>query len=197
MAAGFFNKQIAGDPLVGRSRQNGGPFGRDTRQTWITLDLSLLSFALPSAQFLARDRKTTKGATDDVLPDVRSGEHELSKTAMITIVDDDEAVRASTKALVRSLGYNARAFSSAEEFLDANLDDISCLILDIQMKGLSGVELQKLLNAQSRHTPIIFVTAFPDERTRNDVLNAGAIGFLSKPYSNEKLAKFLDMALAN
>ena len=57
--------------------------------------------------------------------------------------------------------------------------------------------LQKLLNAQSRHTPIIFVTAFPDERTRNDVLNAGAIGFLSKPYSNEKLAKFLDMALAN
>ena len=88
---------------------------------------------------------------------------------MITIVDDDEAVRASTKALVRSLGYNARAFSSAEEFLDANLDDSSCLILDIQMKGLSGVELQELLNAQGRHTPIIFVTAFPDERTRNDV----------------------------
>ena len=116
---------------------------------------------------------------------------------MITIVDDDEAVRASTKALVRSLGYNARAFSSAEEFLDANLDDSSCLILDIQMKGLSGVELQELLNAQGRHTPIIFVTAFPDERTRNDVLNAGAIGFLRKPYSNEKLAKFLDMALAN
>ena len=121
----------------------------------------------------------------------------MSTTPMITIVDDDEAVRASTKALVRSLGYNARAFSSAEEFLDANLDDSSCLILDIQMKGLSGVELQELLNAQGRRTPIIFVTAFPDERTRNDVLNAGAIGFLSKPYSNEKLAKFLDMALAN
>ena len=128
---------------------------------------------------------------------LRSGEHGLSTTPMITIVDDDEAVRASTKALVRSLGYNARAFSSAEEFLDANLDDSSCLILDIQMKGLSGVELQEILNAQGRHTPIIFVTAFPDERTRNDVLNAGAIGFLSKPYSNEKLANFLDMALAN
>jgi FixJ family two-component response regulator len=116
---------------------------------------------------------------------------------MISIVDDDESVRESTKALVRSLGYSACTFSSAEEFLDSNLDDTSCLILDIQMKGLSGVELQKLLNAQGRHTPIIFATAFPDERTRNDVLNAGAIGFLSKPFSNEKLTKFLDMALAN
>jgi FixJ family two-component response regulator len=121
----------------------------------------------------------------------------LAKTPMITIVDDDKFVRESTKALVRSLGYNARAFSSAEEFLDSNLDDSSCLILDIQMKGLSGVELQARLVAQGRYTPIIFVTAFPDERTRNDVFNAGAIGFLSKPFSDEKLTKLLDMALAN
>ena len=116
---------------------------------------------------------------------------------MITIVDDDEAVRESTKALVRSLGYVARAFSSAEEFLDSNLDDTSCLILDIQMKGLSGLELQERLVAQGRRTPIIFVTAFPDERTRDQAINAGAIGFLSKPFSNEKLEKFLDLALAN
>jgi FixJ family two-component response regulator len=121
----------------------------------------------------------------------------LAKTPMISIVDDDESVRESTKALVRSLGYNARAFSSAEEFLDSNLDDSSCLILDIQMTGLSGVELQARLLAQGRRTPIIFVTAFPDESTRNDVLNAGAIGFLSKPFSDEKLTKFLDIALAN
>ena len=116
---------------------------------------------------------------------------------MISIVDDDEFVRESTKALVRSLGYNARAFASAEEFLDANLDDSSCLILDVQMKGLSGVELQELLVAQGRRTPTIFVTAFPDERTRAQAINAGAIGFLSKPFSNEKLEKFLDLALAN
>ena len=116
---------------------------------------------------------------------------------MITIVDDDESVRESTKALVRSLGYNARAFASAEEFLDSNLDDTSCLILDVQMKGLSGVELQELLIAQGRRTPIIFVTAFPDERTRDQAIDAGAIGFLSKPFSNEKLEKFLDLALAN
>ena len=116
---------------------------------------------------------------------------------MITIVDDDESVRESTKALVRSFGYNARVFASAEEFLDANLDDTSCLILDVQMKGLSGVELQKLLIAQGRRTPIIFVTAFPDERTRNQALDAGAIGFLSKPFSDDKLTKYLDLALAN
>ena len=131
------------------------------------------------------------------VPAIRSGEQELSKTPTITIVDDDEAVRESTKALVRSLGYNARAFASAEEFLDANLDDSSCLILDVQMKGLSGVELQELLVAQGRRTPTIFVTAFPDERTRDRAINAGAIGFLSKPFSNEKLEKFLDLALAN
>ena len=116
---------------------------------------------------------------------------------MITIVDDDESVRESTQALVRSLGYNARTFASAEEFLDANLDDTSCLILDVHMKGLSGVELQELLIAQGRRTPIIFVTAFPDERTRYQAVNAGAIGFLSKPFSDEKLTKFLDLALAN
>jgi FixJ family two-component response regulator len=116
---------------------------------------------------------------------------------MITIVDDDESVRESTKSLVRSLGYNARTCASAEEFLDANLDDSSCLILDVQMKGLSGVELQDLLIAQGRRTPIIFVTAFSDERTRHRAIDAGAIGFLSKPFSNEKLEKLLDLALAN
>ena len=116
---------------------------------------------------------------------------------MIAIVDDDESVRESTKSLVRSLGYNARAFCSAEEFLDSKLDDCSCLILDVQMKGLSGVELQARLVAQGRRTPIIFVTAFPDERTRDQAIAAGAIGFLYKPISNEKLEKFLDLALAN
>ena len=124
-------------------------------------------------------------------------EQKLSKTPMITIVDDDEAVRESTKSLVRSLGYNAYAFASAEEFLDSKLDDCSCLILDVQMKGISGVELQSRLVAQGRRTPIIFVTAFPDERTRERAIDAGAIGFLYKPVSNEKLEKFLDLALAN
>lgn len=126
-----------------------------------------------------------------------SGEQELSKTPMIAIVDDDAAVGESTRALVRSLGYNSSTFSSAEEFLDSNPCDTSCLILDVQMKGMSGIELQEILIAEGRRTPIIFVTAFPDESTRNKALAAGAIGFLSKPFSDEKLKKFLDMAIAN
>ena len=116
---------------------------------------------------------------------------------MISIVDDDESVRESTKALVRSLGYSARTFASAEEFLDSDPDETSCLILDVQMKGLSGVELLERLIAEGRRTPVIFVTAFPDERIRNHVLDAGAVGFLRKPFSDEKLTHCLDTALAN
>ena len=115
---------------------------------------------------------------------------------MISIVDDDESVRESTKALVRSLGYAARAFASAEEFLNSNPDDTSCLILDVQMEGLSGVELQERLIAEGRRTPIIFITAFADEGTRSHVLNSGAIGFLRKPFSDDKLIHCIDSALA-
>jgi FixJ family two-component response regulator len=88
-------------------------------------------------------------------------------------------------------------FASAEEFLDSNLDDTACLILDVHMKGLSGVELQERLLAQGWRTPIIFVTAFPDARVRDHALRAGAIGFLSKPCSDEKLTQCLDAALAD
>ena len=116
---------------------------------------------------------------------------------MVSIVDDDKSVRESTKSLVRSLGYAARTFPSAEEFLRSNLDDTSCLILDVHMRGLSGIELQELLIAEGRRTPIIFVTAYSDERIRDQVLDAGAIGFLSKPVSDEKLISCLDSALTN
>jgi len=124
------------------------------------------------------------------------GIKELSKAPMISIVDDDESVRESTKALVRSLGYSARTFASAEEFLDSDLDETNCLILDVQMTGLSGVELLERLTAEGRQTPVIFVTAFPDERIRNHVLDAGAVGFLRKPVNDEKLICCLDTALA-
>ena len=114
---------------------------------------------------------------------------------MISIVDDDESVRESMKALVRSLGYAARTFASVEEFLRSNPDDTSCLILDVQMKGLSGVELQERLIGAGRRTPIIFVTAVSDEQIRNQVLKAGAIDILSKPLSDERLASCLVSAL--
>jgi FixJ family two-component response regulator len=117
---------------------------------------------------------------------------------MISIVDDDQSVREATKALVRSLGYSARTFASAEEFLSSDhVDYTCCLITDVQMSGLSGIELQKRLIAEGRCVPIVFITAFPDERVRSRALNAGAIGFLSKPFSDESLIHCLDTALAN
>jgi FixJ family two-component response regulator len=117
---------------------------------------------------------------------------------MISIIDDDESVREATRGLLRSLGFNANAFASSEDFLQSNrINDTSCLITDIQMPGLSGVELQSLLLAQGHRTPIIFITAFPEERIRSRVLKAGAIGFLSKPFDEECLIGCLDRALSS
>ena len=85
---------------------------------------------------------------------------------MISIVDDDESVREATSALVRSLGYAAATFASAEDFLEpGRVEDTSCLITDVQMSGLSGVELQCRLMADGRHMPIIGVTAYPEDST--------------------------------
>jgi FixJ family two-component response regulator len=120
----------------------------------------------------------------------------LPKVPMISIVDDDASVREATKGLVRSLGYAAATFGSAEEFLKSDhIDDTSCLITDVQMPGLSGVELQSRLAASGRRLPVIFVTAFPEERIRVRALEAGAYGFLSKPFRDECLIGCLNKAL--
>jgi FixJ family two-component response regulator len=121
----------------------------------------------------------------------------LPKVPVISIVDDDESVREATKGLVRSLGYVAATFASGEEFLNSDrVNDTSCLITDVQMPGLDGLELQSRLTAMDRHVPIIFVTAFPQERIRARALKAGAFGFLSKPFSDASLIACLDRALA-
>jgi FixJ family two-component response regulator len=115
---------------------------------------------------------------------------------MISIIDDDAAVRVATDGLVRSLGYRAATFESAEDFLRSDLlGDTSCVITDVQMPGLSGVELQSLLNARRNPVPIIFITAFPEERIRHSVLQAGAVGFLSKPFNEARLIEHLQTAL--
>jgi FixJ family two-component response regulator len=117
---------------------------------------------------------------------------------IISIVDDDESVREATNALVRSLGYAAATFSSAEEFLSSDrVRATSCVIADVQMPGLSGIDLQHRLLGEGVQVPIIFVTAFPDERTRQRALDAGAIDFLSKPWSDEQLISCLDTALGS
>jgi len=117
---------------------------------------------------------------------------------VISIVDDDESVRETTKGLVRSLGYVAATFASSEEFLNSDrLNDTSCLISDVQMPGLDGLELQSRLTAMGRRIPIIFVTAFPQEQVRLRALKAGAVGFLSKPFSDDNLIHCLDRAIAD
>ena len=116
---------------------------------------------------------------------------------IISIIDDDDSMRCAMKSLVTSLGLRVHTFRSAEEFLQSpRLDDTSCLITDLQMPGLSGVELQSLLLAQARHMPIILVTAFPEEPTRNRVMEAGALGFLSKPFETQTLIKLIEKAIA-
>jgi|SRR5579871_4419893 len=116
---------------------------------------------------------------------------------MISIVDDDASVREATQALVRSLGHPAATFSSAEEFLESDrLNDTSCLITDVQMSGMDGIELQGRLNAAGQHCPVIVVTASPDAGLRARALAAGAVGVLGKPFSDEMLIACLDGALA-
>jgi len=120
----------------------------------------------------------------------------LNKVPMISIVDDDRSVREATRGLVRSLGYGATAFASAEDFLQSDhVSDTACLITDVQMPGLSGVDLQSRLIAQGNRTPVIFITAFPEERIRARAMAAGAVGFLSKPFNEDHLIEHIHTAL--
>jgi len=115
---------------------------------------------------------------------------------VISIVDDDVSVREAIYGLVRSLGFDAATFSSAEEFLGSDqIEATSCLITDVQMPGLSGVELQSHLISRGCSVPIIFVTASPRQQIEARVRGAGAAGFLSKPFDDKTLIKCLDQAV--
>lgn len=120
----------------------------------------------------------------------------MQKTPVVSIVDDDEAVRLALRSLVRSLGYVSNVFSSAEEFLGSSeLTETSCVISDVQMPGMNGIELQSRLKMLDCCTPVIFVTAFPDERSRARALEAGAIGFLEKPFEGRAMIQLIETAL--
>jgi FixJ family two-component response regulator len=114
----------------------------------------------------------------------------------ISIVDDDKSFREAMARLIRSLGHSVAAFDSAEHFLLSDrISDTDCLICDVRMPRMSGIELQKDLIAKRHLIPIIFVTAHPTEGAREDALAAGAIGFLSKPCNEDTLIALLDQAL--
>jgi FixJ family two-component response regulator len=120
----------------------------------------------------------------------------LAKSHVISIIDDDPSVREATQSLIRSLGYDAQVFASAEEYLRSErLNDSSCLITDLHMPGMSGTDLQDRLIAEGYQIPIIFVTAYYEDRIRDRVMDAGAFGFLRKPFNDESLIACLDRAL--
>ena len=120
----------------------------------------------------------------------------MAKLRVISIIDDDATVGEATATLVRSLGYGAAVFSSAEEYLRSDrVKDSCCLITDLHMPGMSGTDLQDRLIADGYRTPVIFVTAYFEEKVRARVLRAGATGFLRKPFDDESLIECLDRAL--
>jgi FixJ family two-component response regulator len=112
----------------------------------------------------------------------------MSKEALICIVDDDESVREAMKSLMKSLGFNAEVFGSAEEFLASDFSSrTDCLIVDMQMPGLTGLSLYERLVASGNHIPTILITAYPDDRTRARAQHAGILSYLSKPFKENDL----------
>ena len=115
---------------------------------------------------------------------------------MISIIDDDASVRTATNNLLSSHGYLIQTFVSADDFLQsARLDSLSCVIADVQMPGMSGLDLLTHMRAQGYTVPLIFITAFPDDSARARALKAGAIGFLAKPFAGPLLIDCIEIAL--
>ena len=115
---------------------------------------------------------------------------------LISIVDDDDALRRSLENLIRSVGLRAQGFPSAEAYLRSNqLRETSCLILDVCMPGMSGLELKRQIDVANQHMPIIFITAHEDDGRRTQALEAGAAAFLYKPFYEEELVNAIDSAL--
>ena len=115
---------------------------------------------------------------------------------MVAIVDDDDLMRSALQGLMKSVGLPAQAFASAEEFLKSGQqNEVGCLVADISMTGMSGLELQAKLNADQYRIPTIFITAHGDEKMRMQALRAGAVEFMAKPFDDEALLESVRAAL--
>jgi FixJ family two-component response regulator len=121
-----------------------------------------------------------------------------SRPALIAVIDDDASIRAATDSLLRSRGYAVLAFKSAEDFLQsAELNGTACVITDIRMPVMGGIELQAILRAQGCTLPFIFITAFPERVVRARAMNGGATCFLTKPFDAPTLIKYVEIALGS
>jgi FixJ family two-component response regulator len=117
-------------------------------------------------------------------------------TKLVAIVDDDDLMRTALQGLMKAVGWPAQAFASAEEFLKSGQQsETACLIADIRMPGMSGLELQARLNAEHCRIPTIFITAHGDAKMRMQALRAGAVEFLAKPFNDEALLESVRAAL--
>jgi FixJ family two-component response regulator len=118
------------------------------------------------------------------------------KTKLVAIVDDDDSMRSALEGLLHSAEFPSQSFASAEEFLQSGQQhQIACLIADIRMPGMSGLELQAQLNAERCRIPIIFITAHGDEKMRMQALRAGAVEFMAKPFDDGALLDSVRAAL--
>ena len=138
---------------------------------------------------------------EELLQIIHSALHEFSREltraeSLISLVDDDESIRRTTTRLIDSFGFRTAAFESAEMFLTSGrLHDTSCLIVDVRMPGMDGLQLQSQLAAAGCRIPIIFITAYDDKESRRRALQAGAVAFLGKPFSDEQLLQWIRSAL--
>ena len=122
--------------------------------------------------------------------------NKMKPKPLIAVVDDDSSLRESTQLLLRSAGYRAEVFASAREFLDSpRIDETACLMLDVRMPGMDGLELQRFLNEAQRQIPIIFITAHATDNAEQRARKAGAVDFLRKPVNEEKLLSAIQTAL--
>ena len=123
-------------------------------------------------------------------------ERGLMERPLVSVVDDDESIRESLPDLLREFGFSARTFSSAEAFLSSDcLDQTRCLILDVFMPGMTGLELQRQLTLRQQHIPIVFMTAKKNETVRPQALKQGAVECLFKPFSDTALLDAISAAL--
>jgi FixJ family two-component response regulator len=121
---------------------------------------------------------------------------EMSEIRLVSVIDDDESLRRALERLIRSIGFPVVVFPSAHEFLLSDrVQDTACLILDMQMPLMNGLQLQSHLAQAGCRIPIIFITAYPDERVRARALQAGAVDFLQKPFSDDVLLNGIRRAL--
>jgi FixJ family two-component response regulator len=120
----------------------------------------------------------------------------VPNAALIAIVDDDDWVRRSVERLIKSVGFRTQTFISAEDYVaSAKHDEIACVILDLRLPGMSGLDLQARLLAEHNQVPIIFFSAHDEQKTRSRAIEAGAIAYLVKPVSDKTLLEAIDLAI--